>query len=255
MARSPITQPRLTASARSVASRRYAIRNQPYSLFFGSGATDNINVPITTNPNTTDFTWMCWANNTKLPQPDFSIFRNHNLLSQSNLDGIGRSWLFVTFALAVQNRYQSFFNGATQDSTVMARRDSWDHVCITHSATTGVLKFYVNGVVVNTITGLTITTNAGSHIIGNDKNLASVFDGNITDIRFYEEVLTTEEVANSCFSNFTYESRMKYWLLGPDSNGSGGTVTDETGNGFDGTITGALWATLTPFKLPRQQVA
>ncbi len=79
----------------------------------------------------------------------------------------------------------------------------------------------------------------GGNILIGSRYLSHYFNGLIDDVRIYDRVLSASEI------QALYEgdsvSRMGlvgWWLM---DEGTGGTVTDYSGNGNTGTITGASW--------------
>ncbi len=80
----------------------------------------------------------------------------------------------------------------------------------------------------------------GNFYIGSFKGTSHFFEGQLADLRIWEEVRTPQEIQDGMNSRLTGNESglMAYWPL---DEGEGTTITDKTGNGNDGTITGAIW--------------
>ena len=66
------------------------------------------------------------------------------------------------------------------------------------------------------------------------------FEGQLADIRIWQGVRTPQEIQDclNCRLTGNESGLMAYWPL---NEGEGTTITDKTGNGNDGTISGAAW--------------
>lgn len=71
-------------------------------------------------------------------------------------------------------------------------------------------------------------------------------NGNAKTVAIYNRALTATEVSQITFNNiFPSNGKVLHWGL---NDGTGSTVTDSSGNGNHGTITGATWSTDVPSK-------
>ncbi|NEP08691.1 MAG: LamG domain-containing protein [Symploca sp. SIO2C1] len=80
----------------------------------------------------------------------------------------------------------------------------------------------------------------GNFYIGALKGTSAFFEGQLADLRIWQEVRTPQEIQHGMNSRLTGNESglIAYWSL---DEGEGTTITDKTGNGNDGTITGAVW--------------
>jgi len=80
----------------------------------------------------------------------------------------------------------------------------------------------------------------GNFYIGALKGTSAFFEGQLADLRIWQEVRTPQEIQDAMNSRLTGNESglMAYWPL---DEGEGTTIKDKTGNGNDGTITGAVW--------------
>lgn len=122
----------------------------------------------------------------------------------------------------------------------------WHHVVFTKagSGSNGV-SLYIDGVLEDTGTdSLAFSNNAFR--IGHWGDVASTyFDGEIADVRVYDDVLNAQEVLD-LYNNTPIDDTnlVGYWKL---DEGAGNTATDSSDSGNNGTITGATWASSTDF--------
>ncbi|GAN31510.1 LamG-like jellyroll fold domain-containing protein [Candidatus Brocadia sinica] len=118
----------------------------------------------------------------------------------------------------------------------------WYHVVGTYNKATGEQKLYVNGLLVNTkfhAVGNTVVplTYYSDMKIGNSGN-NGYFNGEIDDVRLYNQALANQEVQD-LYNTFSTGLHARYTF----DEGSGVTATDTSGNGNDGAINGATWTT------------
>ncbi len=112
--------------------------------------------------------------------------------------------------------------------------DELTHVVFTADNT--VLKLYVNGVNVSTLTASgSIPAISGDMFIGMAKNQTSKigFDGRITDLRIWNDVRTTAEIQTN-ISSVLKGSEAGLVALYTMSEGSGTTIDDQASNNNDG---------------------
>ena len=113
----------------------------------------------------------------------------------------------------------------------------WIHICFTFSGTE--LKGYLNGNL--------LLTQAKTHSVFNDSNIYigkingfGTHHGNISNFRWWNKVLTLEEIAAV---KDTRIKTTKVDIVGnwPMDEGSGTSILDYSGNNNNGTIFGATW--------------
>ncbi|NER19432.1 MAG: LamG domain-containing protein [Symploca sp. SIO1C2] len=80
----------------------------------------------------------------------------------------------------------------------------------------------------------------GNLYIGALKGTSAFFEGQLADLRIWQGVRTPQEIQDAMNSRLTGNESglLAYWPL---DEGKGTTITDKTGNGNDGKITGAVW--------------
>lgn len=116
----------------------------------------------------------------------------------------------------------------------------WVHLAWVHSG--GTLSAYKNGVLVDSITsGTTRQPDTGAlpaiqigAVINNvDRNWS--FQGEIDEVRLYDIGLTQSAIRDTIFTELTppVGGLRAYYKM---SDGTGTTLTDDSGNGFDGTL-------------------
>ena len=171
--------------------------------------------------------------------------------------GIGeRSWALRLVEVSSFNRLRVFLsaNGSSADSNFIGNNivpyGTWHHVGLVYDSGTATL--YVDGeedsVHTNLITSL--RTNQVSLSVGaffnNEPNLSSaIYDGLIDQVRLYNRALSPGEALKlSRGVAISRSGLVGHWPL---NEGSGTTARDVSGNGNNGTISGATYTTDKPF--------
>ena len=109
---------------------------------------------------------------------------------------------FLLYDTAPLNVY---INGSAYSTGFNVNDNTWTHVCITRNTATGALKFYKNGVLVTSTTGVTTTIASGGTLVlgqeqdanGGGFDAGQAFSGNIGLFRMYSKVLTDAEVTQN----------------------------------------------------------
>ncbi|MDD2963989.1 MAG: LamG domain-containing protein [Bacteroidales bacterium] len=130
-------------------------------------------------------------------------------------------------------------------SNTILETGKWYHVVGTFDGR--YLRIYVNGMLDNTYDrGYSYSMNdSGDNFkIGYNSNIGdNYFDGYIDEVRVWGTARTQEEIkANMCKEVGTNTNLKAYYQM---SNGSGTTLTDNSGNSGTGTISGASWVSST----------
>ena len=117
------------------------------------------------------------------------------------------------------------------------------HLAVTYNATAHVRSFYLNGALISTTTGVTPPTLATSPIMfGADANSGNNAHARIRTVRMWNtcrsaaDVLYYEDVP---ISLTTFASQLTAWWRCQE--GWGGTLIDQSANGYNCTIYGARW--------------
>jgi hypothetical protein len=131
--------------------------------------------------------------------------------------------------------------------------NKWQYVAATYDDSANTLKFYIDGVLVNTNTSATdaLTGNTNDLWIG-DNGCTSAFNGTIDDVRIYSRILPAEEIADLYRMSGVKENTSAlqpqgignldsgltgYWKLDSDA-------ADSSGNGNNGTLVNSpTWTT------------
>lgn len=148
------------------------------------------------NPKQENFSVSLWVNNSS--QQD--TVQNTIILQFADKDGAtGKTFMYR----GADDKYTVYMNGTDIDTSPATADGKWENITITKENLDNgkyTLKFYVNGEqtysgecdatqVIDKVTDLII----GSHKNKTDKDNAQ-FTGDIDDLRFYERVLTAEDV-------------------------------------------------------------
>jgi len=126
--------------------------------------------------------------------------------------------------------------------------DRWYHVASTFNASTSDIKFYVDGSLIDTVTGTSTSIQNSTEPlrIGAATNNSNYFDGLIDEVRVWNDVRTESEIQDNLGVELVgNEANLQgYWKLNND-------YTDETSNGNDLTASGSpVFSTDVPFENP-----
>jgi hypothetical protein len=121
------------------------------------------------------------------------------IISYANSSSDNALLLYDTAPLSV------YINGSAYSTGFNINDNTWTHVCITRNTASGALKFYKNGVLVTSTTGVTTTIASGGTLVlgqeqdavGGGFDAGQAFSGNMGIVRFYSSVLTDAEVAQN----------------------------------------------------------
>jgi len=116
-----------------------------------------------------------------------------NLLQQTDVNGTGRTWLFVHSSEEIR----AYLGGAATGSGVNAEAGIWYHIAVvvTEAGATDTVDLYVNGEPAGTPGQLGMEDCEGDYLIGTDKALASRWlTGLVDDLRLYNHALSEVEI-------------------------------------------------------------
>ncbi|MEP0365376.1 MAG: LamG domain-containing protein [Cyclobacteriaceae bacterium] len=201
------------------------IKAQNYSLEF-DGVDDLITV--STLGTSSDFTYEMWV---YFPSGSGGFV---TLLDFNN----DHPWVGIasgSFAL---------WDGGTLESGLLLQTDRWKHVAVTYSSSS--INFYIDGELVETISKALSNSSTGMTIgysIGD-----SYFAGRIDELRIWNTERSDSEIADNMFTSLagTETGLVAYYNF---DEGTGTTLTDQTTNSHDGTLSnfpGDPWATGAP---------
>jgi len=148
-------------------------------------------------------------------------------------------------------------------STSSIALNQWSFIAVTYDAdsTANNPIIYVNGVSVSISETATPSGTRDSDVgqdmeIGNVTGGTAAFDGNMADVRIYDDALTADEVLwvytnGAKGTDPTTTNLQSHYKL---DEGAGSTASDSSSNGNDGTITSATWqhSTRPPMNLANQ---
>lgn len=134
---------------------------------------------------------------------------------------------------------------ATTDATPF-QDGLWHEARMEVDHTLEVMRLYVDGALMDTsadISAVGDLSNTVSLAVGAGAGIvADLFDGQLDEFRFWDGTLpTAAESAAGLAAEFTAPIPVTLGLYWKANEGSGTTATDETSNGFDGTITNGFW--------------
>jgi hypothetical protein len=219
----------------------------PGSIFFNGTSQyltvpDNAALQLSTG---TAFTIEAWIYPTDLSAADHGIVAKRSAGSAE--------W---QFNIHPSNGYLTFWNGTTTyQSDISLSVNNWYHVAVTWDTTT--LRFFVNGLIGTTYTGLTLTPGNNTLTIGAVYANTGLYTGNISNLRIVNGTavytqnfiptvgpFTTSQTFNqSGIPSCPVQSSQTELLLITPSNSS--YLTDSSTNAF--TVTNVGTATSTPF--------
>lgn len=146
-------------------------------------------------------------------------------------------------------------NGGTThaNSANFSLQRKWTHFAVTRTSA-GVANIYINGALSGSAnqssgTPAAATTNL---IIGNRAAGSDEYRGLVSEFRMFNRILTVQEIQDLCFLN-DLPSDISTSMLSEHlfNDGGGSTAYDTSGNGRNGTITGAVYEAYVPFKQRR----
>ena len=219
-----------------------------------NGSDSYITIPSDINDlkfNSDKFTLEAWIKIENAPASGSDSGNN----SASNRDYIfakKNDWslyvLNINGSLYFEGRFRRDYHGNWPDvrSSSTISLNTWYHVAFTNSKSDGRIRIYINGNLNNSENwtsegyGLTSTTNPigiGASVWDGIDNPSNFFDGEMSDIRFWESERTQSEINLNKNSSLSTTSNLKlYYKL---NEGSGASINDSSGNSITGTAKGS----------------
>lgn len=122
---------------------------------------------------------------------------------------------------------------------------AWHHVAATHDGN-NTLKLYVDGELVQSITGISKNILTGGANIGSSDANSDYFSGLINEIRLWNEERSADEIADTYLPDISsptgQSTLVGYWKA---ADVSGSTITDSSSNSNNGSVSGATATTTT----------
>jgi hypothetical protein len=115
-----------------------------------------------------------------------------NLFQQADLNGLGRTWLFVSNT----NEIRTFLGNAATPSGLGVEAGVWCHaaVVVTEGGATDTMQMYVNGKPAGVPGQRGVEDSQGEFYIGTHKNKNGFWNGKVDDVRLYNRPLSPEEI-------------------------------------------------------------
>jgi len=213
------------------------------------GASDYISVNSSAINSATDFTIEGWFNPDNLTATDhfFSVYDLQTASDRKFFIRLSGSAGDIDFT-GYDSQGQADFGLVTSNSNVRVVANQWNHIVATH-INSGTVAIYINGELAGstTYTGSINTSGSGLFHIGtlNDYIGSYDFDGKVGQVRFYSTALTPQQVQTNYDATKVYvQPSLALHLDAASFDGSTNTPstwTDSSGNGNNGTITGATF--------------
>ena len=210
-----------------------------YGLSF-DGSNDSVatNLEIDQSSSTSGATFTAWVKPTGVPSS------NNMLRSQIvSTDDVGYDW-----SLLMEDDDWTIFTGGDYEDDIQATLNTWTHVAATFDPNTELATLYVNGVNVDSA-GLSYDASDYPIVIGDNPSgqFTEYFQGIIDEVRVYNRALSSSEIASVYGATTVTDSDNS----GNNSSGGGllgywsfdGNANDGSGNGYNGTVTGATYVT------------
>ena len=126
-------------------------------------------------------------------------------------------------------------------SSIGVTDNNWHDIAYTRNGTVGTL--FLDGVILGTHTVTYSLSSSDYWSIGQEfdgTSISNEYVGYIDNVSVWDRVLTQEEIQANMTNELTGNESglVGYWDF---NEGSGTTVTDQSGNGNDGTVNGATW--------------
>ena len=198
-----------------------------------------------------EFTLEAWIKIENAPPSGFSS-GNNTAPNRDYIFSKKNDWSFyvlnINGSLYLEGRFRRDYHGDWPDirSSSTISTDTWYHVAFTNSKSYGRIRIYINGNLDNSENwssggyGLTSTTNpigVGASVWDGIDNPSNFFDGEMSDIRFWDSERTQSAINNYKNSTLNTNSTLKlYYKL---NEGSGSTINDLSGNTITGTARGS----------------
>ena len=135
-------------------------------------------------------------------------------------------------------------NGGNSGQSALSL-NQWNHISMTYDGSA--VRLYLNGLLdfENFVTDNFSSTFIGNYNIGQRADGSYKFNGQIENINVWNIALTQSEIQRYMSTTPTGNEAglVGYWNF---NEGSGSTVNDLSGNGNNGTISGATWSTDAP---------
>ena len=239
-----IPSTRTPATTRTTATNRVVVRDMGTALGFLPTTTNKVTLSNSSGQvfNNTDFTITCWYKPTHVGATTDYIF------SHAASTGNGNR---IYLQLLADLRIGAVCGAGGQNTALRMIPNNWYFIVADYERATRNVSIRVNNALWLTPTassGLAQTTELVTAFIGNQSSSATLSARGIIDQFFtFERLLTDAEKANLYFNAVNPKGSKKGEYLFNEASGS--TALDTSGNGNNGTITGATYTTDVPLTL------
>ena len=197
------------------------------------------------------FTLEAWIKIENAP-PSGSSSGNNTAPNRDYIFSKKNDWSFyvlnINGSLYLEGRFRRDHHGDWPDvrSSSTISTDTWYHVAFTNSKSDGKIRIYINGNLDNSENwnsggyGLTSTTNTigiGASVWNGIDNPSNFFDGEMSDIRFWDSERTQSAI--NYYKNSTLNTNSTLKLYYKLNEWSGSTINDFSGNSITGTARGS----------------
>ena len=197
------------------------------------------------------FTLEAWIKIENAP-PSGSSSGNNTAPNRDYIFSKKNDWSFyvlnINGSLYLEGRFRRDYHGNWPEvrSSTTISTDTWYHVAFTNSKSDGRIRIYINGNLDNSKNwtsggyGLTSTTNPigiGASVWNGIDNPSNFFDGEMSDIRFWDSERTQSAI--NYYKNSTLNTNSTLKLYYKLNEGSGSTINDLSGNSITGTARGS----------------
>ena len=228
-----------------------------YSLSF-DGSDDYVNVADDNSldfDGSTSFSVSAWVKTPDVPNSGM-----HAIVCKMP-DGSGVSGWQFGFSAGGYTIFQhdgDGIDGPNVYGTTDVDDNAWHHISVTVDRSNQIIKVYFDGSLEgsdNMGNPSVDLSNTAPLFIGKDRGSTNFFNGKIDETAIWNDALTADEISalynsglglDASFNNGDYTSSSNlqgYWKF---DSGTGTTLTDQTSNDNDGTISGATWSSNVP---------
>lgn len=204
------------------------------------GSNDFVNVP--NFPFLTDFTLEAWVNPIYIPNEGYRSIVSKGAVFDANTNydfGIRRNW-----QTGIYTMYLYIQNGTTISGYALEINDqanTWTHLVATFDDATKTVKLFQDGQILGSSVLSVSPTDGGQDLrIGHPATTDGQdepFTGQIDEVRIWNKVLSETEIASSNSNLLSgSEPGLEAYFNFDDGTGSS-TLTDQSPNGHDGTLT------------------
>ena len=197
-------------------------------------------VELSTAIDNSNITLMGWFKSTSNGEPNIyheGIFGFRNYPSSDGNYFATMNWTGWTNVPTIE-----IYGGISGNIVLTPSDDTWYHLALVYDNTNAVFSTYLDGVQMasNTATTDPIVPSIDLLIGNNIENGNHFFKGYIDDISLWSTALSQENIQSYRASELTGTETglVGYWNF---NEGTGTTLTDQTSNGNNGTLSGASW--------------